>query len=410
MPKQCKYSRRQFVSLSAIAAVSTITGARTIGSDVRVAAILPLSGGLRLFGEQGRIGLEVAALDINQSGGLLDRELVIDYYDDEAEPARAQSIAAGISKRADYLAVLGPITSACRDAVSPLLEDAGVPLLYATDYEGGDCGPSRFFFNSVPNQVTIPLVNHLLDQFEGGTFLLGADYVWPRRMFESCQRIIASRNRQMSGERYIPLRGLSDYSPVIDEIRESEAKILIQALPGQESEQFVAAARGADLFPNISVGVLGSVSLYTKSIRAIAGIQAFGCSPFLQTERSPAVMNFVMKARRFAPYGVSISAYAATHCNALKAMARACMALQDVSRKAVISGLAGLEYETPTGKLQIDAATHHTSLKMHLAKIGAEGANILGPPELIYPDRACTVGGVAASARAGAELSRALHI
>ncbi|MEM6580009.1 MAG: ABC transporter substrate-binding protein [Pseudomonadota bacterium] len=400
MLKRSEYTRRQFVTLSAIAASGTFVGARATSVDAggrasaRVAAILPLSGGLKLFGEQARIGLEVAALEINQSDGVLGRELTIDYFNDEADPTRAKSIAESVSKRADYLAVVGPITSACRNSMSPTLEAAGIPLLYATDYEGGDCGPSRFYFNSVPNQVTKPLLTYLLDQFEGKVYLLGADYVWPRRMFASCENIIASRKRQIAGKQFVPLQGLSDYDALIGNIQKSNASIVLQALPGVESEQFVSAARAAGLFPQAAIGVLGSVALYTKSIRAIDDVRAFGCSPFIQTDRSSAATSFVMKAERFAPEGVSISAYAATHYSALKALASACSAKQDVSRKAVISGLPGLEYETPSGLLQIDAANHHTSLNMCLTKIENDGPGMIGSPELIFPDQPCSAGGL----------------
>ncbi|MEM8661708.1 MAG: ABC transporter substrate-binding protein [Pseudomonadota bacterium] len=400
MSKSSLLTRRQVLTLTAIAAGSACIGASAAPvvasprAGARVAAILPLSGGLKLFGEQARLGLEVAALDINQSNGVLGRELIIDYLDDEADPTRSKSIAESVSKNADYLAVLGPITSACRNAMSPILEAAGIPLLYATDYEGGDCGPSRFYFNSVPNQVTKPLLTYLLDEFEGEVYLLGADYIWPRRMFASCENIIASHRRQIAGTQFLPLQGLSNYDSLISNIQKSNASIVIQALPGIESEQFVTAAHAAGLFPQAAIGVLGSVALYTKSIRAIDGVRAFGCSPFIQTDRSRAATDFVARAKHLAPEGVSISAYAATHYSALRALALACSAKQDVSRKAVISGLPGLEYETPSGQLQIDAATHHTSLNMCLTKIEEDGPDMIGSPELIFPDQACSAGGV----------------
>ncbi|MEM1153790.1 MAG: ABC transporter substrate-binding protein [Pseudomonadota bacterium] len=397
--KKSLLTRRQALTLTAIAAGSACVGASAAPAvtspraGARVAAILPLSGDLKLFGEQARLGLEVAALEINQSNGVLGRELIIDYFDDEARPTRAKSMAERVSKSADYLAVLGPITSACRNAMSPVLEGAGIPLLYATDYEGGDCGPSRFYFNSVPNQVTKPLLTYLLDQYAGEVYLLGADYIWPRRMFVSCENIIASRGRRIAGKQFVPLQGLSDYNSLINDIQKSNASMVVQALPGLESEQFVAAAHRAGLFPQASIGVLGALALYTRSIRAIDGVRAFGCSPFVETDGSTRAKNFVTKAKHTAPKGVAISAYAATHYSALSALVSACAAKEDVSREAIIAGLAGLEYETPSGQLQIDAATHHTSLNMCLAKIEVAGPTMIGTSELIFPDRACSAGG-----------------
>ncbi len=390
--------RRSFVRGTAVTALacSAIVAApavRASETTFRIGAVLPLTGKLSLFGQQARLGLELARNEINAAGGVLGRTLEIGYHDDVAEPSLAEKAAKTLTADKGILAVAGPITSASRNAISPTMVMSGTPLLYATDYEGGDCGDTLFYFNSVPNQVAGPLVNYLLDTAQGSVFMLGADYVWPARMFDSCAEIVADRGGTVAGRRFIPLAGLSDYGPVVTEIRSSGAGILLLALPGTPHEEFVAAADRAGLFPGVSLGLLDTVALYTRSEQAARSIKAYGCVPFLETDPSDGTRNFVERARAMAGATAAVSAYAVTHYNAIIALKAACERAGSVSRDAAISGLSGLEYATPNGPLTLDPTTRHTNLRMYLTEVGGHKLRLVRAPEIIAPKAACVTGG-----------------
>ena len=75
------------------------------------------------------------------------------------------------------LAVIGPITSQNLNAVAPAMQVEKTPLLYATNYEGGQSG--RFFFalSTVPNQELGQLLPYMRRAFGETFYLLGADRV-----------------------------------------------------------------------------------------------------------------------------------------------------------------------------------------------------------------------------------------
>ena len=357
-----------------------------------IGAVLPLTGNLSLFGQQARLGLELARQEINMAGGVLGRSVEIDYHDDVADPTQAESAARTLTANAEIMAVAGPITSASRNAISPLMLSSGTPLLYATDYEGGDCGETLFYFNSVPNQVAAPLLNYLLDTAEGSYFMLGANYVWPARMFDSCAKIISDRGGTIAGRRFIPLAGLSDYAPVVAEIRSSGAGIILLALPGVPHEDFVAAADAAGLFPDVALGLLDTVALYTRSEQSAASIRAFGCVPFVETEPSAGTRDFVQRARQMAGVDTVVSHYAAAHYNAVMALKTACEGAGSISRESVVSGMTGLTYDTPNGPLSLDPTTNHTTLRMFLTEVGGNDLRLVHAPQLIPPEAACVAG------------------
>lgn len=395
---KAELGRRGFLRGSAAAAAAAgITGLSAppvranANAAVRIGAVLPLSGPLSLFGQQARLGLELALAELRESGGFLETPVAIDYFDDASMPHRAEAAATQLTANPATLAIAGPITSASRNALSPVVEASGAPLLYATDYEGGDCGPRRFYFNSVPNQAATPLMNYLLDQSSGGVFFLGADYIWPHRMFDACGKVVADRNGKIVGRAFVPLDGLSDYTPIIDRIKASGAGLLMLALPGTTQEAFVKAAVAAGGFSELTLGLLGSPVLYSKALQA-AGLTAVGCVPFLESDPTASVQEFVERARKMAGESVPVSAYVATHYSALLALKAACERAGSATREAAASGLSGLDYATPTGMLKLDTATHHTTLRMSLTEVSSEGFRLLGDPQLMAPQAACIAG------------------
>ena len=65
-------SRRTFLAGASAAAAATGFPAIAQAHTLTVGAVLPFSGGLELFGEQAKIGLDLARAEINAAGGILE--------------------------------------------------------------------------------------------------------------------------------------------------------------------------------------------------------------------------------------------------------------------------------------------------------------------------------------------------
>jgi ABC-type branched-subunit amino acid transport system substrate-binding protein len=158
---------------------------------IKIGAVLPFSGGVELYGAQAKLGLDLAAADINAAGGILGRPVEIVYRDDGTRPNIATEAARKAVEEDGVLAVVGPITSQNLDAIVPVLASRKTPLLYATNYEGGKCSRYMFSFNTVPNQELDSLLPYMTKTFGADYFLLGADRDWPHRMFDAAEPLIA---------------------------------------------------------------------------------------------------------------------------------------------------------------------------------------------------------------------------
>lgn len=118
------FNRRSFLAgAGASVAVSPLAfPAIAQNRPIPVGACLEFSGGLELFGNQAKIGLDLAAAEINASGGILGRSVEILYRDNKTDPKTAAERTRELIQLDQALAVVGPITSSARNAMQPAIE------------------------------------------------------------------------------------------------------------------------------------------------------------------------------------------------------------------------------------------------------------------------------------------------
>src|ERR1700730_1009518 len=104
------------VWLTCCAAIASSPGANS-AEPIKIGAVLPFSGGVELYGRQAKLGLDLAAKEINAGGGILGRPVEVIYEDDKTNPAAAVGATHKLIERDGVLAVVGSITSQNLDAI-----------------------------------------------------------------------------------------------------------------------------------------------------------------------------------------------------------------------------------------------------------------------------------------------------
>ncbi|MEQ8357220.1 MAG: substrate-binding protein [Kiloniellaceae bacterium] len=388
-----KVSRRKLLAAggAAFAGAAAFPGFATralAAEPIRVGAVLPFSGGLELFGNQAKLGLDLAMQEINDAGGILGRPLEILYEDNKTDPKTSVEKARTLIGRDGAVALTGPILSSSRDAMAATVERSKVPLLYATNYEGGACSRYIFSFNTVPNQELARLLPYMHDTAGASVYMFGADYVWPQKMFEAAETMVAAQGGSTLGKEFTPW-GVKEFAPVIRRIADSGAKVLLFALPGGDGITFIKQAEAFGLFDKVTVAFLGFAETYLGAFGPGGGQNMWVTVPFVASGRQPGVVDFVARIRARAGDDVPISHYVMTHYNAINALRDALERQGEVGPEAVVDGLEGLTVSTPTGPVSIGGVDHHVTLPMFLAK--TEGAGLLTEQDLgrIAPQAGC---------------------
>ncbi len=353
----------RLTSLACCVWIALASGANS-AEPIKIGAVLPFSGGVELYGKQAKLGLDLAAKEINAGGGILGRPVEIIYEDDKTDPVAAVEATQKLVARDGVLALAGPITSRNLDAMAPVVEGLKTPLLYATNYEGGKCGRYIFSFSTVPNQELAPLLPYMTQTFGKTYFLLGADRLWPHKMFEVAEPIIQKLGGRVVGKEYTTGKE-TDFAPLIARIAATKAKVLLFALKG-DGLNFIPQADDRGLLKGTTIAFLG----LSETDLGLFGGKAqnmFVVVPFVATSSLPAVKAFVAKAKADAGADATVSNYVMTHYNSLMAVKAAIEKTGKVDKEALIDALEGLTIKSPTGPLTIEK-NHHAAMTMFLAK------------------------------------------
>jgi branched-chain amino acid transport system substrate-binding protein len=102
------------------------------GNTFKVGVITSLTGSNAAFGQAHKNGYTIALEEINAKGGLLGKQIELDYYNDQSRPDQAVQ---GVSKLVDQdrvPIVLGAYSSESTRAIVPVMTQKQIPLMIPT--------------------------------------------------------------------------------------------------------------------------------------------------------------------------------------------------------------------------------------------------------------------------------------
>jgi len=102
------------------------------GNTIKIGVITSLTGSNAAFGQAHKNGYTIALNEINAKGGILGKQVELDYYDDQSKPDQAVQ---GVSKLVDQdksVMILGAYSSESTRAIVPVLTQKQVPVIIPT--------------------------------------------------------------------------------------------------------------------------------------------------------------------------------------------------------------------------------------------------------------------------------------
>lgn len=262
---------------------------------IRVGILQPFSGGLELLGNQGAQGTEMALLEANEAGGVLGgRMFEIIRADTKTDPKTAVEKSNELIRSDKVSAVVGPVTSAERDAIQSTYERFKTPLLYATDYEGGVCSKYLTCYSALPAHTVMPLVEYAVANGSKSYFLLGSDYVWPQKMNALFRAEAEKRGAAIAAEEY-GAWGAKDYSPTLRKIESLGADTVVLTVVGADAVTFVKQFAASPLKGKVKMIFFGFSENYLSGLSVEESEGIFGTSNFVATLDKPEAKELVRK-------------------------------------------------------------------------------------------------------------------
>lgn len=363
---------RAGASSLAVGALGMPLLARSADRPVKIGILQPFSGGLEALGEQGFQGGKLAIDEINEAGGLLGQKVEFVRSDTRTDPKTAVERAQELIRREGVDAILGPLTSAERDAVRPTIERAKVPLLYATDYEGGVCSRYITCFSALPGAWVDPLIAYSSKNVGKKLYLIGSDYIWPKRMNEAV-RVSAGRNgATVLGEEYVPF-GIKDFASSLRKIEASGADTMVVSVVGADAVTLIKQFTGAGLKQKVRILFFGFSENYLAGLSTQESDDIVTVSSFTSTLKNPEAVAFVKKVRdRFGPQTiVSNNLYA--HYNLTRLYFGGVQRAKTSDKEKVTDAMVGQTLMTANGEVFLRPSDRHveTNTLISVARKGS---------------------------------------
>ncbi|WP_253828617.1 urea ABC transporter substrate-binding protein [Prauserella aidingensis] len=230
----------------------------TSSDSVKVGFVNSLSGTMAISEQTVHDSLQLAAEQINDSGGVLGKQLDVVSEDGASEPTVFAEKAGKLISDDCVAAVFGGWTSSSRKAMLPVVEGANSLLFYPVQYEGLEASDNIFYTGATTNQQIVPALDYLAEQGTESLFLVGSDYVFPRTANKIIKQYAKAHDIEIAGEQYAPL-GHTDFSTISNKVKAAGADAVFNTLNGDSNVAFFKEYRNsgltADDMPVMSVSI-----------------------------------------------------------------------------------------------------------------------------------------------------------
>jgi ABC-type branched-subunit amino acid transport system substrate-binding protein len=379
MPKKIlpSVTRRTLLRDSAVLAAAGVFAPAIVraAEPIKIGILQPYSGGLEALGEQGYQGAKLAIDERNDKGGLLNRRIDYIRADSRTDPKSAVERTLELVQRDHVDAIIGPVTSANRDAIKPSIDRFKTPLLYATDYEGGVCDRYITCYSAVPAQWVNPLIPYVREHYGDAFFLVGSNYVWPQKMNAAIKAVASKVGARTVGEEYVPF-GNKDFTSILRKIESTGANVLVNTVVGADAVTLVKQFTAAGLKSKVRIVFFGFSENYLAGLTHPESDGIVTISNFIASLDKPEAKAFVKKVHdRYGPNTI-VSNTTDAHYNLMRFYFGGIERAQSTDKEKVTDLMVDQWLESGNGRVYLRPEDRHVDLNVLISE-AENGALVL---------------------------------
>ena len=249
--------------------------------EFKIGLFIALSGPASLFGPTQKACAELAAEEINKAGGILGRQIKLIPTDAGGPPAESTKSAIRLMLEEKVDMFVGSHDSATREALVATIKGK-VPYIYTPVYEGGECAFNTYVLADTPEQQIRPSVAFMMkDRGAKSVYLIGDDYVWPRKCNEQAKKYIAENGGKVVAEEYVPFGAPNKFEEIVTRIKSAKPDMVLITLVGADNVNFNRTFAGFGLDKDIARLSLLLEENTLLGIGADASSNLFSCDVLL---------------------------------------------------------------------------------------------------------------------------------
>lgn len=360
--------------LMTTAALGALISGAAMAQDgpIRIGVVTPISGTYAGIGQQVTWGLDMAAEQINESGGIMGRQIELIYEDSEANPSVAVQKAEKLMTAEDVDFLTGTVNSGATLAVGQVAERAdklmATTVSFSDAITGDKCSPNVFRVNARAGQQSAALAAWIQkEKPKAKVFYLGPDYEMGRSTVAAFKDNAEKVGAESAGEVYAPLDA-KDYSQYFGRIRAAQPEVLYTSVAGNDTVRLFTQMQDFGVRDGLTIlGASGTVT--SQNIGAIGDaaegfITGVGYSTLIDTPENKQFVE-AFNTRN----GADPDLYGADSYGLLFAYKKAVEAAGGTGTDEVRSALEGLEWDTPQGVKTIRAGDHQAIQPMYAVQV-----------------------------------------
>jgi urea transport system substrate-binding protein len=337
--------------------------------------ILHSETGAMAISEKSMIDAEVMALtEINQSGGLLGREVKWVVADGRSDWPTFGREAERLIKDEKVSVIFGCWTSASRKSVKPVVEREAHLLVYPMAYEGLEQSPNIVYTGAAPNQQVIPAVSWCYESLKARKFfLVGSDYVWPHCVNEIIKDQLKALGAECVGESYV-LFGTDEVGDSVQAIQKANPDVIISTVVGDSNGPFYQQLHTAGIPPQKTPVLSFSIAedeLRKLPLRDMVG--DYAAWDYFQSIDRPENKEFVQRFKASTSADRVTSDVIEAAYNSVYLWAQAVREAESEEVASVLKALRRQSLNAPEGIVSVDDETQHTWRPVYVGQIRADG-------------------------------------
>ncbi|MEV6348529.1 substrate-binding domain-containing protein [Actinoplanes sp. NPDC051851] len=331
-----------------------------------VALVVPLRGPAGILGPSAELCAQLAAEEVNRAGGVLGRELRLIPVDGGAPPRAVAAEVGALVDGGTVQGVTGWHISSVRQAVAPRLAGR-VPYVYTALYEGGEHAEGVFLTSETPDVQLFPAMRLIArERCARRWYVVGNDYVWPRRTARAVRRYAAAEGLHVVGESFVPL-ATGDFSETLRRIEVSSADAVLMLLVGMDAVRFNRAFGRAGLAGRC----LRLSTLMDENMLLASGAPAtrdlFSTAGFFASMITPENLDFHGRyAARFGPEAPPLGSLGESCYEGVQLLATLVERAGGTDVRAIGANAESISYEGPRGLLRL--RERHVNQRIYLAE------------------------------------------
>ena len=355
---------------AALAATSGIPNLAFAADEIVIGSLHDLSGGLDVLGKPMEDALQLAVEEINGSTGLLGKKVRVVTMDPQSNMQLYAQYAQQAALKDKVVALFGGITSASREVIRPVMKRFNTLYFYNTQYEGGVCDRNTFCTGQTPAQNLEKLVPYVTKKWGKRIYIVAADYNYGQITSDWIKKYAKDIGATVVAADFFPL-DVNQFGPTIQKIQAAKPDMVISVLVGGAHVSFYRQWAAAGMNTKIPMASTtfnnGNEHIVLQPQESEGIVTAFS---YFESIDSPTNKAFVSRwHKRFGADYPYIGELAAATYQGVHLWAEGVKKAGSTDRIKTIEALeSGLSFDGPSGKVTIDAATHHCTLDIQIAE------------------------------------------